>query len=58
MTGAATERGSKVARRLKQSKSGDFKGQGDRNTGLGRAECWGSGPLALAYQGVDNAIVN
>lgn len=39
MTGAATERGSKVACRLKQSKSGDFKGQGNRDTRLGRAGC-------------------
>lgn len=38
MTGAATERSSKVACRLKQSQSGDIKGQGDRDTGLGRAE--------------------
>lgn len=39
MTGTATERGSKVASRLKQSKSGDVEGQGDRDTGPGRAGC-------------------
>lgn len=50
MTGGATERGSKVARRLKQSKSGDFEGQVEWDTGMGGQSAEALGPRSVCLQ--------